>query len=331
MTHLIRRIWDTLGKSGSGMPPGIDDAVELVVENSCPKIRQLYGYKKQLRAPVAAALGRISEVVAAVPGPVDATSEATLYDNVIRPFFLNAQQLAQVVAEDPALKTFLVQGGDDVFYVLLSMSRELRTVYGTRTQGEMVYRDVALKTVDFSDHGFGVAADTEAELVRSVQKGLLRMLAHWALEKILEERSRMEELGKLAQEVSAKMKIMTMERKQMVMEWHADANHKAYLEGQKLLDDIESELSALKARSSRITNYLDDVIGIMSNADQLLTARPMKMHFGESGLLIDGIPDGQAVAAQVLNVKIGDAFSRSCVVLKCSRSILSKVSHSRSA
>lgn len=324
MENKLRGVWDKLVRTGGKKSPGIDAAVDLVLDNSCPKIRSIRGYKKRLREPVAYALNHIASLIDAIPGPLDIMTEETLYEELVKPFFINREQLDDALAKESGLNAFLSGNPGESFFVLLTMSREVKTILGSRVQGDMVYRDVALKTVNFSDHKFNVPALTLEELVQSLEKGVLQGLAHWSLEKILAEKSRAEELNLLEKEVSTKLKILATKREQDVLKGQSTTGKPSYREAQKLLDDIERELSVVKARSKDMNYYLSDIIDLLDNAGELMTADKASMHFGQMGVLIDGAPDEDSNAVQVLNFRMGDNFRRSCVLLKCRRNILLK-------
>ena len=59
MGNLIQFLGEKLGLTSESTRPGTQDAIELVLDNSCPKIRLIRGHKKKLRQPVESALSYI--------------------------------------------------------------------------------------------------------------------------------------------------------------------------------------------------------------------------------------------------------------------------------
>lgn len=324
MRKFFQVIRTKLGLDPDTNRPGIQDAIELVLDNSCPKIRLIRNHRKKLRQPVASALDFIGKLIETLPDPLDITSEQAREDVLTKAFFVNADHLKRVLTRDPDLQKFLSQNPIVDFFVLLTMDRKVKTIFGSRSQGEIIIRDVALKAADFSNHKFRAPSATMDDLNQSLEKGVLQILAHWALENILEEQSRKEELSQLREEVAVKLKIMGTERRQMVLQWRDDPGKQPYHEAQKLLDKIEHELNLIKARSRDTDYYLAEVTRILSHPDDFVTAQEIAMHFDRTGILIDGLSSEGKHDIRVLELKLGDDLRRSCVPLKCSRNVLFK-------
>lgn len=324
MGGFIQLAREKLGFKSGTTRPGIQDAIELVLENSCPKIRLIRGHKKKLRQPVESALNFITKTIGAIPGPLDVTSDAAVDDVLIKSFFLHKDQLKNTVGDDPELRDFLRRKSNNDFYVLLTMNREVKTIFGSRQQGEIVVRDVALKAINFTDHQFRVPSLSMTELNQAIERGVLQILSHWALENVLDEQSRKEELSQLKEEMAAKVKILAHQRQQMVLEWRADSAGQSYHAAQRLLEKIEDELYAIKTKSLDSNYYLGEVTRILSHPNDFLTAEHVSMCFDRMGILLDAKESGEKDDVQVLEVKLGDTLCRSCVTLKCSRNTFFK-------
>lgn len=152
MGSFIQRAGEKLGLTSGTARPGIQDAIELVLDNSCPKIRLIRGHKKKLIQPVESALNFITSLIETIPGPLDVTSDSAVDDVLVKSFFTGKGQLKTTLASDPDLKDFLPRDSNEDFFVLLTMDREIKTVFGSRQQGEIIVRDVALRAVNLSDH-----------------------------------------------------------------------------------------------------------------------------------------------------------------------------------
>jgi len=322
--NLIQFLGEKLGLTVESTRSGTQDAIELVLDNSCPKIRLIRGHKKKLRQPVESALSFIAKLIETLPDPLDVTSDEAYYDVLVKTFFVNEDQLKQSLANDPDLNEFLSQNSTDLFFVLLTMDREVKTIFGSRLQGEIVLRDVALKAVNFSDHKFRAPSVTMADFNQTLERGVLQILAHWSLENVLEEQSRKEELSLLREEVAAKLKILAADRQQMVLEWRAGSGMQSYTAAQKLLERIEDELNAIKSKSLDTDYYLGEVTRVLSHPNDFFTAEHVAMHFDRAGILLDGKTSEEKDDIRALEVKLGGTLRRSCVLLKCNRNALFK-------
>jgi hypothetical protein len=324
MGNWIQRARQKLGLTSETMQPGIQEAIELVLDHSCPKIRLIRGYQKRIRQPVESALNHIAGLIDKIPGPLEVTSDSAIDDVLVKSFFLNRDQLRNTLAGTPDVEAYLPGAASDTFFVLLTMGREVKTIFGARQEGEILLRDVAMEAIQFSDHKFRVPSPSMAELKDAVEKGLLQILAHWALESILEEQSRKEELSLLREELKAKLNTVASERQRMVLQWRSEIDRQPYAEAQKMLERIENELNAIKAKTIDAGYYLGEVSRVMTHASDYLTAEKAAFHFDRMGIPLDGKSSEDKADMDVLEIKLGDTLRRSCVFLKCSRKTLFK-------
>ena len=104
--HFLKNI---LGFDPDPSNAAIRDAIEIVVDNSSPKIRLIRGYKKKLRQPVESALDHIDRLIDNIPGPVDVVDRSRVNDLLAKAFFMNGEDLETAVANDPDLNDFSMQ------------------------------------------------------------------------------------------------------------------------------------------------------------------------------------------------------------------------------
>lgn len=81
---------------------------------------------------------------------------------------------------------------------------------------------------------------------------------------------------------------------------------------------------AIQTKSLDKNYYLGEVTRILSHPSDFLTAEHAAMHFDRMGILLDGKTNEEKDDLQVLEVKLGDTFRRSCVILKGGRNTLIK-------
>jgi len=322
LPELVHFIKSMLGFDTDLSNAVIRNAIEIVVDNSSPKIRLIRGYKKKLRQPVESALDHIDGLIDNIPGPVDVVDRSRVNDLLAKAFFMNGEDLETAVANDPDLNDFFTRQKDQVFFVLLTMDRDVNTYFGSRLQGEILVRDVALKSVDFSEHKFRVPSLTMDEAVQALKLGALQILAHQALEMILEEQSRKGELKELKDELTAQVGMMARERQRMILEWKDPGRVKTCKEAQELLDAVEAELRVIKTEQLDLDYYLNRVEHVLNHPDKYLASEQVTMHFDRMGILIEGEPHDSNDEVRVLDVKFHFNQSRSALFLKCDPSTL---------
>ncbi len=321
MGDWLSAIKNRLGATSALSPPGIAAAMELVLASSDPKIRLVHGYKRKLAPAVESAWQHIARLIETIPGPLDATRAETLFDRLINPFFIDSAQLKKALRNDRVLNRFLSKDPADTFFVLLTMHREVKTILGTQLKGDLLLRDVAMKSIGFSDHKFRVPASSMDDAILALRLGVLQILSNRAHEDILAEKAREAELGRLRAEMTAKLKILAMERPDQALAGRSDPGRQPRA-AQKMLAEIEQELSAIKSRTINAGYYLEKVLGVLGSARELLTAEVVDMHMDPKNLLLAGPADAEKDTIRALDVKLGQTILRSCVLLKCSRQVL---------
>jgi len=322
LLELIKRM---LGLDRDPSKAALMDAIEMVVDNSSPKIRLIRGYKKKLRQSVESALGHIDRLVETIPGPMDVTAQSNVNDLLAKAFFMNKEHLEMAVTDDPDLKDFFAQEEKPEFFVLLTMDREAKIFFGAKLEGDILVRDVPSRSVDFSDHKFRVPSLTMDDAVRALKLGTLQILAHQALEIILEEQSRKAELEAVKDELTARIKIMAMERQKLVLEWKDDSSMQPCRKSQELLDTIEEELRAVKTEQLDLDYYLNKVEHVLNHPEKYLAGELVIMHFDRMGIPVEGKPRDAKDEIRVLDVKLNFNERRSVLFLKCDRGTLMAV------
>jgi len=315
---------EMLGLDAGAQRPGLDSDIDFVLEHSCPKLRLVRGHKKKLRKAVASALTYVDSMLETLPPPLEVASNEALQDLLVKAFFLDQDQFEKTLAEDPDLNQFLPHNSAELFFVMLTMDREVKTVFGSRLQGDIVVKDVALKAVDFSNHKFRAPSETADDFRHTLERGVLQILSHWALENILEAQSRKEELSRLKEEVAAKMKVMSSERQDMVLEWSEETGKQSYKAAQELLEKIKEELDSIQTKRFDKDFCLAEVARVMGDPGDFMGIRQVTLHFDRMGFMLEGKSPDNGDEVLVTEVGLGRDFHRACVPLRCRRSILLK-------
>ncbi|WP_177421151.1 hypothetical protein [endosymbiont of Lamellibrachia barhami] len=150
-------------------------AIESVVEGTNPKLRGVSSYQKQLRNPVHDLLGRIDDLVSALPQAITVSQRSFNENNLINALFSNSEQVQQLFSQNRAVRRYFHAkdnpGRTDAFALFFVACKE-KTILGTETRGEMLLRDVQQTAVIFSDHQL-LAPEPAEEAVRTTLKWTL--------------------------------------------------------------------------------------------------------------------------------------------------------------
>ncbi len=325
MSSLGNLIRSWFGAPSGSSTDALQEAIEVVVDNSTPKIRLVRGYKKKLKPPVESALDFIADLIKAIPGPIDATDQSLADNLLIKAFFLNRDEFEAIISVDEDLNAFFAENQPGDFFVMLGMQRDTKTTFGARLQGDIVVRDVAMQSVTFSDQRFRAPSVSMDAAYQNLALGVLQVLAHQALEIILKEQARQTELEQLEDELAAKIKAMARARRNLVLKKKDAADMHSYQEGQELLDQVEAELNRIETEQRGLNYYLDRLIQVLQHPENYITTEMSTVHLDRTGILLEGKSDDPQKNIRVLDVQLSDNPLRSVVFLKCNRKILTTV------
>lgn len=325
MSSLGNLIRSWFGAPSGSSTDALQEAIEVVVDNSTPKIRLVRGYKKKLKPPVESALDFIADLIKTIPGPIDATDQSLADNLLIKAFFLNRDEFEAIISVDEDLNAFFAENQPGDFFVMLGMQRDAKTTFGSRLQGDIVVRDVAMQSVTFSDQRFRAPSVSMDAAYQNLALGVLQVLAHQALEIILAEQARQTELEQLADELTAKIKAMARARRNLVLKKKDAADMHSYQEGQELLNQVEAELNTIETEQRGQNYYLDRLIQVLQHPENYITTELSTLHLDRTGILLSGKSDDPQKNINVLDVQLSDNPLRSVVFLKCNRETLMEV------
>ena len=148
------------------------------------------GYKKKLRMPVIRALLYIQGLSDRVPGPFEANRKAYGANPQINALFGSAAQLQELFSLNEKMQHFFTANpGDDLAYASLGMIKREKNTFGAALFGNIVRKDIAQVTVNFSGHWVGVCAPSLDEARAQMRWRAFNSLVDSALERITDIKS----------------------------------------------------------------------------------------------------------------------------------------------
>lgn len=322
MLSLLKKI---LGIETNPISMTVREAIELVVDESIHKIRLIGGYRKKLRQPVETALSHCADLAKQIPATLDISAKDKTSMALINGFFNDPDQVRKVVSESSDLKDFLDQKKADALYLVMTMQRLEKTTFGSSVQGEIVVRDVIENAIYFEDHKVILPAETIEEAFHSISLGLLKVLAHQALEHTLAMQKRELELEKLQDEVAVKLKILEKDRKQMAFESIDAESKNLVVESQNLLDGIEKELGQVETITIQPDFYLNQLIEVLSHPGQYISVNLIPMRINRLGFFVKEPSCSAEGTICIAEFNIGAKERRSVVLIKCHRDQLERL------
>lgn len=316
MLHLLKKM---LGGDTDPYSMTLNEAIELVVEESVHKIRLIKGYQKKLRQPVETALKHCADLSKNIPGILDISNKDKASVDLLRCIFDNEAHAYRVVSESSELKRFLDQNNAESVYLLLTMTRQEKTSFGSRLQGEIIVRDVLQKAVLFEDLKLVLPSETIEDAFHSISLGLLKVLAHLALENTLAMQKRKINLEKLKDEVEVKLKILKSDRQQLAIKSHYVGTNNQVVEAQKLLKKIEEQLDTVESQADHKDFYLNELVEVLDHPAGNLSADLIPLRINRLGFFVKEESCNADGAECVAEFQTVDDKRRSVLLLKCHR------------
>ena len=282
-------------KSGGVDKALIERATERAVEGTDPRLRALGNYRKQLREPVELAVRYVMELVDGLPEAVPLSRKGYSTDPRLRAFFASNDHLQEVLGGSRTISDYL-QGLSGLspheIFGLLTLEWKERNTLGMEQQGDMVRRDVRQVTVNFFNHRFACPAGKEAETSLELKKRAFDYLLKLALEKILAERGKHQELKREQQLLDKKLKAMKSGNwglETILLPGDESVPDLGVLAAK--IDAVESELLELGAASGGLERNLEQVAEVLAQPARWLYRDKVCMRLNAMGIKKDASSD----------------------------------------
>ncbi|MCU0560947.1 MAG: hypothetical protein MUD16_12245 [Desulfobacterales bacterium] len=297
-------------KAEEGLLAAVETAAALVD----PKIRWVSDYRRKLTPAVARTLEYADELIAKIPGPVDAHPERWDHDPVLRAVFSSPEELLLTFNSCPDVPEPLAAPADPRRYALLTMTRQERSVFGVQLEGDIVRRDVARTAVNFVDLRLVAPAAMEAETREHLRGRALAVLCATAMDRILALRSRAQELGEQRELLQIKLKIRESGRNGLsVLMCGSKACDAEMVRAQSALADITREIAATKAELGGPAECLEHVRRILAHPEEYLRVEPLRLRLSPLGFKVAAESTEPAAELELCEFKVREGLHRAAV------------------
>jgi len=290
---------------------------ELVVQVADPLIRNADDYQKILQDPIDEATKYFTQLIDAIPGPVDLSRKGYESDHTVKFLFASPEELEEVVRISPELRYLRDKGYTGEVVALLTMTLRERTVYGYVQDGETFQRDVAQQAVDFVDHRI-VAPETTMDSVKNqlVEKGL-SILATTAMEIITGLKAKKAELREQKEYLGAMLRIMGGRK----IAWESftpldPAQLEEITKAEQRLVEVKAELAELQNQLDGPEDALNFLKTVVSRPSEELLIQEYPLHLNWKRIRVSGKDEteGNEISLAELSNRSG-AIKRSAVLV----------------
>lgn len=254
----------------------ITRAIARALEATDPRLGLVSGYRRTLRPAVIHAIDHVVHLVDSLGTPVTLTRSSYGTDARLAALFASVHHMRDVLAQDDALAAFRRQPGAslaDRVYALMMVEKHEKKVLGVDLSGEIVQREVAQTSINFTAHRLIDPATEEPETRRLLIRRAFDHLLTLVLARITRERELRETLKRQHSLLERKLELLKAGR------WGFDTaaaserpSDTAEIEAR--LAKIQAQLHALPPDAAVLKTHLDILRQVIDTADtQLWTVR----------------------------------------------------------
>lgn len=297
----------------------LDQLIDFVVENIDPRICVVPDYRKRLVPAVAHAVAHLRRIIMALPAPIELTRSAWANDATVNAFFAVADDISRVFGHSHDLREFFEDAdhrGLDEAYALLVMDKRENTVLGTALENGVLRRDVPQTTLGFSNHRILAPAVNLREARIAVGTRGLQRILDVALQKIAAMQEQASDLEERKAFLATRLRLLKSPG--FGIEPHSDRGQEI-MQLESRLAETAQALSTHKLAAHSMAPYLEQIIEVLTNAEQFLTSREVMVRVNRMGVVVSG--DTQDVSHDLMftELTLGVELNAVIVMVKCRR------------
>ncbi len=277
--------------AGKFDPALIRAAIERVVDGTDPRLRMVRHYRKKLWTAVERSIEYVTELVDALPPPVEIRSHSFMTDPRLRALFTSTRHLQEILSFGNELHHYRqrIGGLPTDLYAMLRTERIEKAVLGIALEGNMIRRDVPQITVNFHNHHVAFPAGSETKTRREVKKRAFDYLIETALDRLVAVRTQKQQLEQQQRQLlQRKIKLLRGANTALepLLDPHtADLSTPASID--KRLREIEVELGRIRADSATLDDHLAKVVVTLREPEKHLRLDRVSMTLDHMNIKAD--------------------------------------------
>lgn len=270
---------DESGKFDAALIRG---AIERVIAGTDPRLRMASQYQKKLWPAVEYSMEYVNNLVDSLPSPTTINSQRFTNDPHLRALFASSQHLQEILSFSEELHRYRQQisgGLPTDLYGLMRAERTEKTTFGVALDGNFIRRDVPQLTVSFRNQSLAFPSGSETKARREIKKRAFDHLIKTALDRLATARARKQELEhqqrQLFQQKTKALNGAKVGLQPLLDSKTTAATSPAMLD--QRLQEIEAELSQLRADSATLDHHLAKVVATFSEPEKNLRLEQVTM------------------------------------------------------
>lgn len=306
MLEFIKSIFGVTAQAHHGLSEAdIEKAVEIAVNGTDPRLRMVSGYKKKLRMPVIRALLYIRGLSDRVPGPFEANRKTYGANPQINALFGSAAQLQELFSLNEKMQHFFTANpGDDLAYASLGMIKQEKNTFGAALFGNIVRKDIAQVTVNFSGHWVGVCAPSLDEARAQMRWRAFNSLVDSALERITDIKSTTKTLE--MERAMLRIKLKETRAQNRGLDSLVDdrwLGGDAWQKTQQRLDETEQKLKECRVSLATLDDYFIQIARVLAHPSRYLKVKGQSTRVNRMGIkMAESGDQGNAIVTAQITV-----------------------------
>lgn len=299
---------------------GVDKAITL----TNPRLKLISDCEKRLAPAVGNTINYLRAQATALPAVHTLSTKTWSIDPALRAFFAAPTDIPKVLGRSENLRTLFDKFPElDEACVVLGMEFKEQRVFGMALQGEMVQRDVAQTSVNFSDHRARICGRDESRLRRLIGAEVFEYLVAHALAEIGEERNERRELQENRSLIRARLRLLQQHGPGLgSMFGEAPA---AKCEQERLAAELlenEKQLEAVGGSDSILETELECLLGVLNDPQNHLRFEAKQLQLDAMNMVLDqnGTNPAASVKFSVAELHGTPPVSRAFVLARVARS-----------
>ncbi len=291
MLRLLHSIFTTSSGETSKLDEAvIERAIERAVNGTDIRLRAVIGYRKILRSAVERAVEYVIDLVDALPPAIEFSKKQYGADPRLRAFFASANRLREVLSSSQAIRSYMSRSKPPVtgmIYAGLRVEREERKTFGTDLVGDILRRDVEQVVVNFCRHRFVAVSDDDTNIRRELKKRSFDNLIRTALQRLISERRKQDELAQERQLLHRKLQALADCRwglESVLDQEECKPVDTAAVE--KRIAEIEAELSRVKTKVVNLNDHLDVIVATLGAPHEHLRMDVISLTLNRMGVKV---------------------------------------------
>jgi hypothetical protein len=284
-----------------------NEVLDHLVEMVDPQMKKVRGHRNMLREPLNICKQYGENLAATIAGPILADREKWSASPQLKALFAGSDNPEQLLAAE--------QGAEPAGYLLLTMTRTERTIFGRKKRGEMVIGDAKMQSVTFTDHKVFPLGTTEAEARAALEQLSIETIILAASRKMVAVLAELSDLHQQQSNLKAMSKMFGGSSRGHNVFGVQPMEQKEKLEKvTALLEETEQDLELYRSKLETPEQRLESLAEYLSRPEKILTSEPFSLILDWRNVIIDE-QEGKAVTLALTRFSLPDEMQRDGVLV----------------